>query len=208
MDYLTIDKEYSYELIVQKSKFISFIFPCSSIEEFQEKYKLIKKKYHDATHIIPAYRIISESNIIKEHFSDDREPAKTAGWPVLYILKQKSIVQVGVLVVRYFGGIKLGTSGLQKAYSEVLLNGIKNANLKPYLKLKEVKIKILIEKEHLIHEILKNRINDEKIKILNISYFEEKKLNYALISLVTDENTIKDLSSLLREKISNIEILY
>ncbi|MFN3412395.1 MAG: IMPACT family protein, partial [Exilispira sp.] len=122
MDFLTIKNEYFSELIVKKSRFIANIFPCTKSEDFKNKYDMIKKKFFDATHIIPVYRILESNNRIKEHFSDDREPAKTAGWPILYILQQKSLIQIGVLVIRYFGGIKLGTSGLTKAYSQVVLN--------------------------------------------------------------------------------------
>lgn len=207
MDYLTIDKEYSDELSIKKSKFIAFIFHCKDEEEFQNRYKSIKKQYFDATHVIPVYRIIKGENIIKEHFSDDREPAKTAGWPILYILQQKALVQIGVIVVRYFGGIKLGTSGLQKAYSEVVLNSIRNANIIPYIKLKEIKIRLPIDLEYHLHEILRNKFESFNIKIQNISYIEEKNLNYALITLSIDESKIKEFKFLLKEKISDLEII-
>jgi len=207
MDYLTIDKEYWFELSVQKSKFIAFVFPCKNEEEFQNRYKSIKKQYFDATHIVPAYRIMKIENIFKEHFSDDKEPAKTAGWPILYILQQKYLVQIGVIVVRYFGGVKLGTSGLQKAYSEVVLNCIKNAKIIPFLKLKEIKIKIQIDKEYLFHEVLKIKLESHSIKIQNILYIEEKNLNYALINLVIDESKIKEFTILLKEKVPDLQII-
>ena len=199
MGFLTIENECISELLIQKSRFISFLFPCANVLAFNERVKNIKKEYYDATHIVPAYRILSENNQVKEHFSDDREPAKTAGWPLLYILQQKSLIQIGVIVVRYFGGIKLGTSGLQKAYSESLLNALTKANIIDYQKEFLLRISINAEKEYLWHEFIKNNNLLSKINIKKSSYINKDNKLELVLELKTSESVL----SFLKENIGN-----
>lgn len=207
MDFLTIDGEYSFELVVQRSKFISFLFPCQKLESFQEKLNQIKKNYHDATHIIPVYRLLSNKRQIKEHYSDDKEPAKTAGWPILYLLQQKKLIQIGVIVVRYFGGIKLGTSGLQKAYTEVVMKALEKAKIIKYKSKVNITIIIPIEKEYIFHESITRQGFENNVNLININYFEEKNLNYASITLETDEETNINLYKYIISKIDDAKFL-
>lgn len=115
----TIKSETNCEIVVKKSKFIANIFPVSSKEEAETKIKEISKKYHDARHNCYAYIVDNY-----EKCSDDGEPSKTAGAPMLEIIKKKELINVLVIVTRYFGGILLGTGGLVKAYSECAQNAI------------------------------------------------------------------------------------
>ncbi len=200
MDYLTIENEYYSELIVQKSRFICFLFPCQNITYFNEKIKKIKKDYYDATHVVPAYRILRDNNQIKEHFSDDREPAKTAGWPLLYILQQKELIQIGTIVIRYFGGIKLGTSGLQKSYSEVLLNTILKAKLIEYSIPIYKKILIPVQKEHFWYELIKNDKVSDNFEILKSDYLNFNSNFYISFQIKTNQKTLEYLI----EKLSNV----
>lgn len=204
MDNLTIDKEYDLEIVEQKSRFICFIFPCKKVDEFQEKMKKIKKNYHNADHHVPAFRILNNSGQLIEHFSDDREPSKTAGYPLLFILKQKSLIQIGVIVVRFFGGIKLGTSGLQKTYSKILLDTLENAKIVVYEKRIDFTIKIPIEKEYLFHEFLKNERLNEKIDIIKINYINENSKDFVFIKILTTESIFKLLETKLINKISGM----
>ncbi len=198
MDYLTIEEEYSCEIIVQKSRFICFIFPCDSITYFSERIKKAKKNFYDATHIVPAYRIKIENNQIKEHFSDDREPAKTAGWPLLYILQQKYLIQIGVIVIRYFGGIKLGTSGLQKAYSQVLLDAISKARTIEYQTSIICKIYIPIDKEHIWYDYIKSNNLNDKIRVLKNEYIFENNQQSAFFEIQTSEKIALNLSNIFK----------
>lgn len=100
----------------QRSKFLSFVFPCKSVEEQTAFVKKMRSEYPSATHICYASAI--DIGDIQYFSSDDGEPSKTAGVPILNAIKEKQLVNVIVFVVRYFGGIKLGTSGLIKAYKE------------------------------------------------------------------------------------------
>ena len=108
----TITKEITNEIIINKSKFITIILPIININEIDEQLINIKNKYSNATHYCYAYIINS-----KEKCSDDGEPGGTAGMPILNVLKNNDLTNILCVVVRYFGGIKLGAGGLVRAYS-------------------------------------------------------------------------------------------
>ena len=127
-EFKTILQNSTAEVEEKKSKFIADIFYVENILEAEEKIKSIKKKYFDARHHCYAYRIIEE-NGVKEKQSDDGEPSGTAGAPMLNILKKNELINVLVIVTRYFGGTLLGTGGLVRAYSEASLKAIEEAGI-------------------------------------------------------------------------------
>ena len=104
------------EIIIEKSTFIGYAKPVTSEEEALAFIQEIKKKHRDATHNVPAY-VLGEHNDI-QRCNDDGEPSGTAGVPVLEVLKKEDVRDVAVVVTRYFGGIKLGTGGLVRAYTK------------------------------------------------------------------------------------------
>jgi uncharacterized YigZ family protein len=115
----------SLEIIeIKKSRFISIAMYVSSAEEAREVVKVIKLEYSDSSHVV--YAFLSGSNADIFGFSDDREPSGTAGRPVLEVVKGSGITNIIVLVVRYFGGTKLGTGGLVKAYTEAAKLSLKH----------------------------------------------------------------------------------
>lgn len=122
----TIEKEAEATVVEKKSKFIANIFYIENEKEAEEMINKIKKKYHDARHNCFAYRVNGENGIIQKQ-SDDGEPTGTAGAPMLNILEKRELVNVVVIVTRYFGGILLGTGGLVKAYSEATKKALENA---------------------------------------------------------------------------------
>lgn len=113
-----------YEEIIKYSKFISLIFRVYNKEEVNNYLVDTKKKYPNATHYCYAYVI---DNDIKS--SDDGEPAKTAGLPILNAINYNDLNYTLIIVVRYFGGIKLGTGLLTRSYSKCALNVIKKDNI-------------------------------------------------------------------------------
>ncbi len=127
-EFKTILQNSTAEVEEKKSKFIADIFYVENILDAEEKIKSIKKKYFDARHHCYAYRIIEE-NGVKEKQSDDGEPSGTAGAPMLNILKKNELINVLVIVTRYFGGTLLGTGGLVRAYSEASLKAIEEAGI-------------------------------------------------------------------------------
>ena len=140
----TIEKNIKYELEIKNSKFITLLFKINN-DDIDNILSNIKKEYSDATHYCYAY-IIDD---IKRS-SDDGEPSGTAGIPILKVLENNNLTNILCIVVRYFGGIKLGTGGLVRAYTKACANALKETNLKelidginikisfPYNRLKEI----------------------------------------------------------------------
>ena len=120
----TIKIESSAEVVVKKSKFIANTFQVNSKEEAEEKINEIRKKYYDAKHNCYAYIVEN-----MEKSSDDGEPSKTAGAPILDILKKRNLQNVLVIVTRYFGGILLGTGGLVRAYSQAAQDALEMSKI-------------------------------------------------------------------------------
>lgn len=156
MDIYTIDKEYSCEIIIKKSRFISYLFNVNSQEEAQNVLKQIRKKHYDATHNCYAY-IIKDNDQTLIKSSDDGEPGGTAGIVIYEVLKKNNLTNIICIVTRYFGGIKLGAGGLVRAYSQSTAEALKQV---PEFTKIETKIIMIIEFNYdLIHLIDKN-MND------------------------------------------------
>lgn len=113
-DYLTVSKATEYSFTEKKSRFIGYVKPVQTETEAIEFIDSIKKKHSDARHNVYAY-VLRENN--KQRYSDDGEPQGTGGLPVLEVITKKGLIDVCVVVTRYFGGILLGTGGLTRAYS-------------------------------------------------------------------------------------------
>lgn len=126
VSYKTVSGAAETLLTEKKSKFISNVKPVETEEEALEFLASIKKKYSDATHNVYAY-IIDENNIFR--YSDDGEPGGTAGMPVLDTIRKEGIVDVIVVVTRYFGGTLLGTGGLVHAYGASAKQGLLEAGI-------------------------------------------------------------------------------
>ncbi len=111
----------------KKSKFISHIFPVKTTEEVKEILDKHRKKYYDARHVCWAYML--GENRDEYRTNDDGEPSGTAGRPILGQINSAELTDVLVIVIRYFGGTLLGTSGLIKAYKEAAEDAINNAKI-------------------------------------------------------------------------------
>ena len=103
------------EYVIQKSRFIAHAVPVESYEEAKEFVADIKEQYRDATHNVPA--IITGPKQEMQWASDDGEPGGTSGLPVLKMIAGEGLTNLAVVITRYFGGIKLGTGGLARAYT-------------------------------------------------------------------------------------------
>ena len=125
--FITI-KENSYdEFVEKKSTFITHLVRITSEEEAREFIQKMKKKHYDATHVCSCY-VVGDNNEITRA-DDDGEPSGTAGAPMLDVLVKNEIKNVCATVIRYFGGTKLGTGGLVRAYGGGVINALKNATL-------------------------------------------------------------------------------
>lgn len=123
-DFFTIVKECVFQENEKRSKFISYSFSVESIEDIKAKLETIKATHWSAKHHVYAYSLNKNST---EKFSDDGEPSGTAGLPILNAIRSEGLTNILVVVVRYFGGILLGTSGLRKMYSSGAKNVIQNS---------------------------------------------------------------------------------
>jgi len=116
---LVPDGEYHSEIVVVNSRFVASIAPVFSVETAREFIAKIRALHPEANHHVPAF-IIGHGASVTEHCSDDGEPQGTAGRPALAVLKGSGLGDVVVVVTRYFGGTKLGTGGLVRAYTDAV----------------------------------------------------------------------------------------
>lgn len=114
----------SNTITIKKSEFITLINKIVSEDDAILDLELINKRFSDATHICYAYVVNN-----KEKCFDDNEPSGTAGKPILNVIKQKKLINVLVIVIRYFGGVKLGAGGLVRAYTEAVTECLKKATI-------------------------------------------------------------------------------
>lgn len=125
--YFTL-KETSTAVFKDKgSKFIGYVFPCYSVDEFKQKLNEYKKEFPDATHHCWAYRLNYDASIYA--MNDDGEPNYTAGKPILGQLTSTQLSNIGAIVIRYFGGTLLGVNGLIHAYKETTRMAIENGQI-------------------------------------------------------------------------------
>lgn len=125
----TISSLYTARYEIKKSLFIAHLSPFN---EFKNLLNTLKKEHSKAVHFVWAYRFLNENHQIAEDKSDDGEPKNTSALPCLNVLRGKELVNVSVIVVRYFGGVKLGTGGLVRAYGEAVNLVVKEAILEPF----------------------------------------------------------------------------
>lgn len=125
----TIDNDITNEIIIKNSKFICIIHKIYNIDDIDLYLKTVKDLYKDATHYCYAYII----NDIKK-FNDDGEPNGTAGSPIIQVLEKNNLNYVICIVIRYFGGIKLGAGGLIRSYSKSVVECLKLSNIKELIK--------------------------------------------------------------------------
>lgn len=183
-----IKKTSEYEETVKKSKFISFLYFVKSIDEVNNYLNELKAKYKDASHICYAY--IVDNNV---KYNDDKEPSKTAGFPILNVLKNNDLNYVLAVVVRYFGGIKLGSGNLLRTYLNVTNENLKKAGIKEYKLKKEYIITCNYDNVNYVNNVLKDE------DIINKTF--NNLITYEV--LIDNENIIK-IKDLLNNK--NIEI--
>lgn len=119
-----IKEECTNTIVIEKSRFITYLEYCENEEQYKEYLKTIKKKHYDANHVCSAF--LGKDT---RRSSDDGEPSGTAGVPMLSCLDKHGMENTAAFVVRYFGGIKLGAGGLIRAYSSSVSEAIKQADL-------------------------------------------------------------------------------
>ena len=186
----SIQKNVENTIIIKKSKFICKLYRINNLEEINNILEKLKKEYNDSTHICYAYIIDS-----KERCNDNGEPSGTAGMPMLNVLKKNNLDHILAVVVRYFGGIKLGAGGLTRAYSNSTIEAINNSKIIELVKgfylqiefdfsqkktvdyiLNNISIKEITFDTNIIYKLyLSNQdiINELKNNVINLKTLEE-----------------------------------
>lgn len=162
------------------SKFIGYLFPALSVKQFENELIKIKSQYPDATHHCYAWRI--DPNKMEEFVQDDGEPRGSAGLPILNKLKSSDLINCGCVVVRYFGGTKLGKSGLIQAYGHTAESCLQSAALLKIVATTNFKITYPYSQQSQIDQ-LKNHFD---LKELDAQYLEHITLEVACRAEQTD----------------------
>ncbi len=167
-----VEKALETEIIINKSRFITNLVPVSNLDEAFESLKEIKKKYYNATHNCYAY-ILDEQMIQK--MSDDGEPARTAGLPILESLLNYELDNVLCVVTRYYGGVKLGKGGLIRAYKNATVEALKKASFYQ----EETKQIYISTMSYPLYDSFSNSIK-EKASIINEDFKEDVTVTFYL----------------------------
>lgn len=184
----TIKNNIENTIIIKNSKFICCLYKINSIEEVNNYLDKVKTIYKDATHYCYAYII---DNYKK--FSDDNEPGGTAGNPILQVLQKNNLNYILCIVIRYFGGIKLGAGGLVRAYSKSVSNALNNTTILSLYKGKEAIITFNYDKVNIVDKLIPtsniiekkfNQMIEYKVKILDEDI--NKLDNIANINIIKD----------------------
>lgn len=166
------------EIDVEKSKFIAIIFPCNNKEDFNDFLKKTKKEYLKARHYCYAYKF---DEVIK--YSDDGEPQGTAGKPILNVLLNENLNNVGLIVIRYFGGTLLGSGRLLRTY--VLSASEVAKKVKKFQIIEEILYTIEIAIDSF--DIFKNYLAKKQFNIVNVEFNDRIEVSF-YVPLNFDEN--------------------
>ena len=185
--YYTIDQQPEPAIFKdRKSKFIGYAIPVADIKIVKSEIEKLKKAHHSARHWCYAYRIGVENS--NERANDDGEPSNSAGQPILNQIKAKNLTNVLVVVVRYFGGVKLGVGGLMNAYKTAAQLVLEQAEIVEKIRKKKLKIvfdyqdmdKVMrLIKEHNLEIISQNlQAKGEIIVAIRLDNFETIKKQF------------------------------
>lgn len=166
-EYRTVLRQAQEEMEEKKSRFISSVKPVSTEEEALEFLSSLKAKYWDASHNVYAYYIQGENTY--QRYSDDGEPAGTAGLPVLEAIKKTGVQNLVVVVTRYYGGTNLGASGLIRAYGRSASLGIKAARIVS----RQLRVEVVITLEYTLLGKIQNQLVEKEYTIKDIKYGQD-----------------------------------
>lgn len=196
MSYKVIENDIKTIINIKKSEFITTLFYVSSKEEADIKIKQFSEK--DATHNCYAYIVLEDKNIYSK-FSDDNEPQGTAGIVMLEILKKNNLVNILALTTRYFGGIKLGASGLTTTYRKGVVEALEKVNLKELKNSIQIEFNVSFSEYSILLKILENK------RIININFSDNVFIRYSILE-EDFNNFILKIENLIKRKLEYKEI--
>ncbi|MBE0700265.1 MAG: YigZ family protein [Acholeplasmataceae bacterium] len=178
----------SHEIVIQKSTFIAVLMPLEKKEDFSVSMDRIRLEYPKANHYCSASLLGFTAE--QQTASDDGEPSRTAGVPILEVLKHYELTDILCVVIRYFGGIKLGAGGLVRAYTKVVADALKQAKF--YQKKQVPSYQVRFSYTHID---LLDRHFSSHASILDKTFLED--ITYILVLHDDDERIIKEIGHLL-----------
>ena len=139
MALLTLNREAFAETEEKRSRFLGYVVP---IADFDARLEALRAEHPKANHHVTTFRRIHLNNQIEESAKDDGEPSGTSGMPILKLLIGRELIDVGAIVVRYFGGTKLGTGGLARAYPGAVKAALEGAEIVPWSRTVQATLKV------------------------------------------------------------------
>jgi uncharacterized YigZ family protein len=192
--YYTIEKEATAEFKDRGSKFIGYALPVNSVESFKEKLNEVKKLHPKATHHCFAYRLGLDGNTYR--VSDDGEPSGSAGRPILGQIDSKELVNVLVVVVRYFGGTLLGVPGLINAYKSAAALALQTTPLVQ----RQVEQELMVQFDYTqLNEIMR------VVKQYNGRVISQEMQLFCSMKLAVPRNRCTEINYILKE-LRNVEV--
>ena len=173
-EYQSIKDSVTATLKIEASKFIASAYPVELRSQAEETLSKVRKEYFNATHHCYAYLLGSEGKEFR--YSDDGEPSGTAGTKILAAIRSKNLSDVLVIVIRYFGGIKLGTGGLARAYFDSASRVLSDAVVVPKIVTEELQITFPYDETSRVMNILSHR----KAKIIDTVYDDDVTLRVSI----------------------------
>ncbi len=204
--YSTVAEEASCEQTIERSRFIAYVKPAETKEEADAFIASVRKKHKDATHNVPAMVIGDKFQL--QWASDDGEPQGTSGAPIVQMLVQEGITNVCVVVTRYFGGIKLGTGGLVRAYTSSAKLGLAAAGICDVVEMQAVTYRV----DYAVFNKIQNFLFTFEVNFDNIFYADA--VTFDAVTDPSHAGALKDVitglssgrAEILREQISPHQI--
>lgn len=188
------------EIKIKRSRFIATIQPTADVDEAKALIQAVSKEFHDATHNCYAYRVgLGSDQVFK--YSDDGEPSGTAGRPIQDALDKFELIDTCIIVTRYFGGTKLGTGGLSRAYRDAALDVIDKAGFETRYQKSRVKLvfhlrftnTVLRMLSSEVCDIIDSKYTDVGMIVCDIRLSSVEKIKQTLVSATSGRIEIEDV---------------
>ncbi len=166
--YRTIAATAEAKMKIERSDFLGVAFPCATEEDFFSSLQQIEKRHFDATHHCWAFRFFKDD---RQRSSDAGEPSGTAGRPILSAIESADLFDVAIVVVRWFGGVKLGTGGLSRAYRDAAVEAIRAARSEDHFLYDRIEVEVPFDSVGVMY-----RLFDPPNIVLRSESFAEKNI--------------------------------
>jgi len=186
------------EITIKKSRFITSVSCADAVENAREFIADIREQMNDANHHVYAFRVGYGKSVI-EGMSDDGEPNGTAGPPTLSVLRGSDIGDIVCVTTRYFGGTKLGTGGLVKAYTESIQTALSSLAIV----FKVEKVSIVVQLPYHVYNIVQQRISDFEHKVIDETFAEHIKIRLEILKSEKE----KIITTLINSTSGQIEVI-